>query len=158
MKNCSKAKNGLCSQKNPQPMSNFYKVNSSYCKSCILIISKNSYYKHREKHLQRKKKQNYSYKDRFRIGRRRAFLRGFEWNISFEEWINLIKPNICHYCSGILSKQGIALDRTNNALGYTLINVVPCCGNCNRIKTNLLSYNEMLAVSKLLKQLRHEKE
>jgi hypothetical protein len=50
----------------------------------------------------------------------------------------------CHYCfSSLLTETGIGLDRINNNLGYSLDNVLPCCGNCNKIRQDKLTVEEM---------------
>lgn len=51
----------------------------------------------------------------------------------------------CHYCGDkIVWKQGrINLDRKNPDKGYEFNNVVVCCFSCNRVKSNVLSYEEM---------------
>lgn len=50
----------------------------------------------------------------------------------------------CHYCAKSLADEtGCGLDRLNNDLGYTLSNVVPCCGSCNTIRNRFLTHEEM---------------
>lgn len=46
------------------------------------------------------------------------------------------------------------LDRKDSSKGYTEDNVVTCCAKCNQIKTNILSFKEMIAVAKTLKKLK----
>jgi hypothetical protein len=60
----------------------------------------------------------------------------------------------CHYCSGGLPEAGTGLDRLDNTLGYTFSNVIPCCTECNRIRGNFLTVEEMEAVAALLKEMR----
>jgi len=46
---------------------------------------------------------------------------------------------------------GKCLDRIDNSKKYTNINVIPCCGTCNKIKNNFLSVIEMkIAMSAIL--------
>jgi hypothetical protein len=74
-------------------------------------------------------------------------------DITIEQFESLMeKP--CHYCDGSLSTTGYSLDRIDNALGYHISNVVPCCGNCNKLRNNLLTSSELMATIKLLKTLR----
>jgi hypothetical protein len=84
--------------------------------------------------------------------KRNANIGGLEWNLSNEDFNNIItKP--CIYC-GSLPKELQSLekyhfvtervkvngvDRVNNELGYTLNNCVPCCTMCNKMK---LIYSE----------------
>lgn len=74
----------------------------------------------------------------------RAGKKQIELQISKEEFKILTKKN-CYYC-GVPPQQSHSnrigstqyvyngLDRIDNSLGYTLNNVVPCCGRCNRMK------------------------
>jgi len=80
--------------------------------------------------------------------------------LSKEEWFNIVKQP-CHYCGDIDIRNGAmgsylkennitlseedrllynkelnGIDRLNNDIGYTLDNSVPCCGYCNRMKSN----------------------
>ena len=93
-------------------------------------------------------------KSRFSISRSRAKTRQIPWKLTLEEWVGLVIGQDCHYCNGEMSQTGVGLDRKDNDLGYVLENVTPCCAVCNRIKGQVLTYEEMLAVAKLLKDLR----
>lgn len=97
-----------------------------------------------------------SEKSRFSMGRSQAIKRGVAWDITFEQYQQIIQP-ICHYCSGSLSPFGINLDRKDNAIHYTATNVTTCCGGCNRTKGDRLTYDEMVAISNLLKEMRSSK-
>lgn len=51
----------------------------------------------------------------------------------------------CHYCgTSLVSQNGTCLDRLDSNKGYTLQNVVPCCGICNRAK-GVLSFDEFVS-------------
>jgi len=82
----------------------------------------------------------------FRSYKRVAEKRGLYFNISRDYFIKLTSSN-CYYCRCIPSQicksendtgdyiyNGI--DRINNKIGYEENNCVPCCGQCNRSKTN----------------------
>jgi len=57
---------------------------------------------------------------------------GYDWQIAYEDWLNLIKLP-CHYCGNMeKAKSGSSLDRIDNTKGYLLTNVLPCCTECNR--------------------------
>lgn len=81
--------------------------------------------------------------------------RNIEWNLTFEQYENLIIEN-CYYCDDPLNPMGTGLDRLKNDLGYTIDNVVPCCGSCNKIKSDELTSEEMKFVMKKLKEYRNE--
>jgi len=86
-------------------------------------------------------------------------------DLTFDEFLEFTKISTCSYCDTALqwSERGsylgesrpYNLDRKNNAEGYSKKNCVVACGECNRIKGNKYSYDEMLVIGKLLKELRH---
>ena len=74
-----------------------------------------------------------------------ARTRGLEWNLTDKQVRRLTKQP-CHYCgtkpSQVYSGKNLngtyiynGLDRTDNTKGYTIDNVVPCCGTCNHAKS-----------------------
>lgn len=79
-----------------------------------------------------------------------AKLRGLEFSLTLEEFINLCSSS-CYYCNCIpktkmkrscnFYRNGI--DRINNDIGYTLNNCVTCCVTCNYMKRNM-SYNDFI--------------
>lgn len=173
MKSCSKKG---CSQINPQPLSNFNKNKGTKdsldytCRSC-----RKDYYssnketirkkykgcadseeqkEKRKKYRERKRdkikeySKEYSTRDvgRFRDGKQSARSRGHSWELTFDQYKSLIVDKKCHYCNGPLCKSGVGLDRKDNSIGYTYINVIPCCGTCNKIKGKYLIYDEMVLV------------
>jgi hypothetical protein len=85
-----------------------------------------------------------------------ARYRKLSCELSLEEYCELIKLP-CFYCSGPLPEAGTGLDRRDNAVGYVLENVVPCCTACNHIRGSYLTVEEMQAVAALLKILRAPK-
>jgi hypothetical protein len=77
----------------------------------------------------------------------RAEKRGLEWNLSREQFRG-ITVRECLYCGkppsqvrnntrGTPGYQYTGVDRLDPLLGYTVENVVPCCGACNRAKSDL---------------------
>ena len=69
--------------------------------------------------------------------------RNYECTITNEQFINYWNSP-CIYCNiSILKETGIGLDRIDNNKHYTPDNVNPCCGNCNKIRGNYLTYDEM---------------
>ncbi len=79
-------------------------------------------------------------------------------NISLQEYIILFGDNNpCYYCNGYLDTDigyGHRLDRIDNSKGYSLDNVVICCGFCNQIKQHLLTQDENLAAIQAIINLR----
>lgn len=94
-----------------------------------------------------------SYNSLFDNYKRGAISRGYTFSITKDYFKKLIKQN-CYYCGKepqqifrILNSKtkevraGIpiiynGIDRLINELGYTVENSVPCCGECNKGKTN----------------------
>lgn len=80
-----------------------------------------------------------------------AAVRGLEWGLTFEHVKEIVRSP-CHYC-GIVRGNSTRKrnythtyngpDRVDNSLGYTIDNVVPCCGICNRAK-QAMSYDDFV--------------
>ena len=93
---------------------------------------------------------------RFKAGRRAATKRGISWNLSFDTYLGLIAAKQCHYCDGALSPTCTGLDRIDNARGYEVGNVLPCCGDCNRHRQNTWTVEETVAAVRAVLSLRKE--
>ena len=93
---------------------------------------------------------------RFSYSKSRAARLGYEWNISRLDFIELISKR-CHYCDGSLSETGCGLDRMDNSKGYIIGNIVPCCMSCNKIKRDLLTYDEMVVAMKSVMDFRFKR-
>ena len=99
----------------------------------------------------RLKKGEAAFKELFKNHRRRALKRGCEWKLTRDDFRELTSQ-CCFYC-GVEPKQDIdanrpyrrryghyfynGLDRVDNSRGYIRGNVVACCGQCNRAKTDM---------------------
>jgi hypothetical protein len=94
---------------------------------------------------------------------RRALKKQIDFDIPKDIFKILTKKN-CYYC-GVEPKQTSrnrkdstqyiynGLDRIDNNLGYTLDNVTPCCGRCNRMK-NILTQDFFIShISKIYNNL-----
>ena len=93
-----------------------------------------------------------------------------EVTLTYEDFIGLITPEQCHYCSkklnfsphtrddkGNYTSRAYQLDRKDNNKGYTLENVVLCCWECNRLKSDIYSYEDFKRIAKVLKEIQQEK-
>lgn len=90
--------------------------------------------KHRQKYL-------HSTWARFLVGRKTAKSIDREWTLTFKEYEPLaIMP--CNYCKQIVPNTAVGLDRIDNSAGYILGNVLPCCGECNRLRSNVYTVDE----------------
>lgn len=60
----------------------------------------------------------------------------------------------CFYC-GCFEK--IGLDRIDNTKGHTKDNVVPCCYDCNCVRNNIFSFEEMIELGKAIKKIKQNR-
>jgi hypothetical protein len=92
-------------------------------------------------------------------------------DLTYDEFLEIIKDKKCFYCDKYLiyneysrDKDGEKvsrahqLDRKDNSIGYTKDNLVSCCWDCNRIKSNIYSYEEFLLLSPILKQINKKRK
>ena len=88
--------------------------------------------------------------------KRSSKIRGLEYNLTEKQFEKLTQQN-CYYCgiepSNIIKRKWTngeyiynGLDRVDNAKGYIIDNVVPCCKICNRRKgkATLKEYKEWI--------------
>jgi hypothetical protein len=70
-------------------------------------------------------------KARFNAYKNRASVAGLTFGLTYAEFMaHWQKP--CSYCGVPIPT--IGLDRVDNALGYMMGNIVPCCFTCNVVK------------------------
>jgi hypothetical protein len=87
--------------------------------------------------------------------------RGFDFSLTFKEYVTLSKGAHCFYCKvlivrNVYSRDGLYLDRLDSSKGYVRGNCVPCCTSCNKIKGGWLHQKEMEIVA--LMRLGKERE
>lgn len=93
--------------------------------------------------LNKKWSEKFPLRKRFSHAKGIAKSRNYECLISRERFIELWNQP-CNYCDkSILLETGIGLDRLDNKLGYVESNIVPCCGDCNYIRGDKLTPDEM---------------
>jgi hypothetical protein len=86
-----------------------------------------------------------------------ALSRGHVFELTREQLLEYWKLP-CHYCGeSILAETGIGLDRVDNSRGYTTDNVLPCCGGCNVVRSDVLTVEEMEAAMAAVLRLRQQK-
>ncbi len=126
----------------------------SKCRACSSEIQIARYASNPEKYREVNRRLGSVPKSRFSRFKKRCAHTKKYFELTFEQWSELVLGKPCHYCGGPLETKGCGLDRKDNSLGYVLSNVAACCKECNRIKGHTLTYTEMLEVSALLKRLR----
>lgn len=126
---------------------------ASWCRPCHTGATKAWKAKNKQHISEYIHKYSRSLKGRFATSIKTAKYRNLSWELSFEEFSELVSDE-CFYCNGFLGSSkntGCGLDRVDNNLGYEYDNVVPCCKNCNKIKNNFLSMEEtLMAVAAIL--------
>ena len=95
---------------------------------------------------------------RIGVGKRNAASRNLTWELDLETYLKLVsKP--CFYCGNRLgnvqTEIGAGLDRLVNSLGYTKENVIPCCGSCNRVRSDVFTVEETKAAVEAILRLRN---
>ena|ERR1700676_50660 len=97
------------------------------------------------------------YKRLCRTGKRRDQ----STSLTFEEFLEFTKIDRCSYCLKPIQwsvhvtdgKNGAYnLDRLDNSQGYSKDNCIPCCKNCNRIRGNILTHEQMKEVGLLIQK------
>lgn len=96
--------------------------------------------------------------------------RNFDINITYEDFLAIINDPFCHYCdrqlafskcsrdsTGGKTSRAYQLDRKDNSLGYVKGNLVPCCWDCNRMKSNVYAYEEFIKFKPILREVHREK-
>lgn len=85
--------------------------------------------------------------------------------ITFDEFLELISKNECHYCGSELiynkhskewgksNSRAYHLDRKDNNFCYEKNNLVTCCWECNRLKSDRFTYDEFILLSPILKSI-----
>lgn len=87
--------------------------------------------------------------------------RGLVWELSDEQFYDIV-GKACYFCSASPSNKHVVrrkeweksfiyggIDRLNNALGYVVDNVVPCCKTCNLAKGTTPAEDFLLWVSRV---------
>lgn len=103
----------------------------------------------------------------YRNYRSKARKRGFEFNITYEEFMSLVQSP-CIYCGGTESSYFnpvtghdkkflyTGIDRINSSQGYIVENIQACCKICNRAKSDMNEETFLKWVEKVfLKRIHH---
>lgn len=93
-----------------------------------------------------------------------------EFTLSFDEFKSIITDAKCHYCDekllynkhsrdwGKALTRAHQLDRMDNSKGYSIDNVVTCCWTCNRLKSDIFTYEEFCMLSPTLKKIKWQRK
>jgi len=76
------------------------------------------------------------YWDKYYQYKKRAKTKGLKFLVSFERFYSLLTAK-CYICDLDGRKNELGIDRLNNKKGYTEFNIVGCCWDCNRMKSDM---------------------
>ena len=111
---------------------------------------KRQYYEHNKKYYARVK---FDIKTRFVRAKASAKNHGFTWTLSYIDFEKLVQEP-CFYCHESFVTSGSGLDQKESRAGYAIDNVVSCCPDCNKVKSDVLTFEEMCIVSQVLREFR----
>ena len=113
---------------------------SSYCSECF--HARGNRYARAPKNREKARLRGLTPKYRFTEFQRYCKSCSIDLTITFSQYENLISQG-CYYCgNSLLSVTGYSLDRINSKGSYTFNNVLPCCGFCNRTKSDNLTVEQ----------------
>lgn len=70
----------------------------------------------------------------------------YPWSITFEQFSSLLSFG-CFYCGKSTAEEtGSSLDRIDNGGAYSIDNVLPCCGKCNKTRGDRYDVQEMIVM------------
>ena len=115
-------------------------------------IGRRSSKKYRENRPDLYQKRIESIRDRYTKLKHRCKRKNFVLELTLDEYSNIIKDGLCHYCGNPLSKTGSGLDRINNEPSYAFNNVVACCVRCNRVFNLYFNYNQKLLLAEAIRK------
>jgi len=98
-------------------------------------------------------KYHQSWKGLFADIRRTARRRDIAFDITLENFIAARQNAVCIYGGERIVKGG-GLDRIDNAKGYSVDNIAPCCSRHNLMKNTFFTFGEMRAILDLFPRLR----
>jgi len=117
---------------------------SSQCKACRRKYRKDNAVALAEQ----RKKYRARPENRYKTYKESAIYRGYTWNLSNKEFMKLWQVN-CVYCDSEIPTIGI--DRLDPALPYQADNIEPCCGQCNRFKSDMTREDFLEHIGKIHK-------
>lgn len=86
--------------------------------------------------------------DRYWKVKDRAKKKSVPFTLTVEDFHQLYKTKICVYCDQ--STDVISMDRLVPSVGYVLDNIVMACLQCNGIKNNYFTFDEMKKIGKVI--------
>lgn len=75
-------------------------------------------------------------------------------DMDIDYMLNNIIRKPCVYCG---DTRRVGADRIDSSKGHTKDNVVPCCVECNQVKGDMFSYEEMLVLGKTIREIKEKR-
>lgn len=92
---------------------------------------------------------------RYRAFKYSANKRRLRVNITFRQYLTIIKKS-CYYCRrSLMIMSGSGLDRKDNRYGYSMKNTLACCPTCNMARGSFFTVKEFKKVVAYLRKLRY---
>ncbi len=91
---------------------------------------------------------------RFHNAKSCAKTRGHKWSLSKKLYLSLIAKPCFYCCLPNNVEQSIGLDRLDNNKGYAPKNVVSCCRECNVIRGNRFTPDEMKFIGFAIREIK----
>ena len=100
--------------------------------------------------MAKKEKENFNITEVFNLYKSNCRNRNIFWELTKEDLSELVLKN-CYYCGVKPSNKRrdtvySGLDRKDHNKGYTKVNVLPCCKECNGLRSNVFSVEETKAM------------
>jgi len=104
------------------------------CKECYKKLQEIEEKRERDRNYNMEKKANIL--THYNEYLRSAMKKNLQFNLDADQFEVLVNSH-CHYCDEYDETRVVGIDRVNSERGYIIDNVVPCCFNCNRMKSDL---------------------
>jgi hypothetical protein len=123
------------------------------CKVCCMIY--NIEYKEVNKEKNRNKSREYLKTPigKYNAIKTRCKRSEKQFLLTFKQYVNVTKTNLCFYCSENLPEYGSGIDRIDSNKGYVQDNCRPCCTMCNRMKSDYTESEFLSQMKKILKNV-----
>ena len=109
----------------------------AYCRECgnsrCRVYSKENNEKQKKRSKKYRNEKAYTPEYRYKQYKSSTLKTKRDFSLSYDEFLTLWQKD-CTYCGDKISTVGI--DRVDSSVGYNLKNCVPCCFDCNGLKSN----------------------
>lgn len=129
------------------------KKNDPEYKAKRKIHSDNFWKNHKHEIIEIRKRRAEKIENRYSSFKSQAKRHKRKVDLTLEQYREVIKSGLCHYCGETLPTQGSGLDRKDSNKDYSIDNVVSCCKRCNSTFMHWYSYEEKLKLSVVIREI-----